>query len=704
MLPELNFARSKRLDVILAAEGAECGLACMAMVARYHGHDIDLNALRKRYSISLTGATLRHLINLGDQLGLACRPLRVDLASLRKVRLPAILHWNLNHFVVLKSIDRRRAVIHDPGFGVKRLPLARLSEHFTGVVLELDRSETFKPVKARDPVRLSSLWSRMRGFWGAFAQLVILSVLLQAIALVLPLEVQLVVDQALMTGDLELLTVLAAAFGALIVIQALIELTRAWSIQVLGHMMTFQIVGNLVHHLLRLPSDYFERRHAGDIISRIDSGSQIQDVLTRGAISVLLDGVTALTVGMVLFVYSPMLATIALAGLVVHMAVVVIAFPNMRMRIEEEIIQRAAERTHMMETVRSAMSFKVMGGEAVRESAWRNLYANIMNASVSVGKYSISLAMSQRITSGLTAVLIVYFAARAVIEASGFSVGMLFAFLAFRQTFSERMIGLVNEVTKIQFLRIHLDRMNDIVATEPEAAATGAVLLPLGGALNLRNVTFRYGALNRAVLQNVDVEIGDGEFVAITGPSGGGKTTLMKVLLGLVTPSDGIVEIDGIAANQATWRGLREKVGVVFQDDRLMSGTIADNIGFFDPQLDMGRVAEAAKAAQIHTDIMHLPMQYLSLVGDMGSALSGGQKQRILIARALFREPKLLFLDEGTANLDEAAEEAIVELVAQLSMTRIVIAHRPALIRRADRVIVVADGKLHEQIRPAAVA
>jgi ATP-binding cassette subfamily B protein RaxB len=226
------------------------------------------------------------------------------------------------------------------------------------------------------------------------------------------------------------------------------------------------------------------------------------------------------------------------------------------------------------------------------------------------------------------------------------------------------------------------------------------------GAIRLESVAFRYGASDPLVLQDINMEIEPGEFIAVTGPSGGGKTTLMKLMLGLRTATSGAIMLDGRTATPELWRAWRERIGLVAQDDRLLSGTIADNIAFFDPDLDMSRVHAAATAACVHEEILRSPMQYLSLVGDMGSTLSGGQRQRVLLARALYREPSILFLDEGTANLDVATEESIAELIVGLPITRIVVAHRPALIRRADRVAVVQGGRLEWQrpLRPEAVA
>lgn len=698
---ELNFARRRRLPIIQGAEAAECGLACMAMIARYHGHDVDLNGLRQRFSLSMSGATLRSLMGLAEPLGLAARALRVELSALGKVRLPAVLHWDLNHFVVLKSVTGDKAVVHDPAMGARTYALDELSKHFTGVVLELTPADSFQRVTARAPIKLTSLWSRMTGFWSAFFQILGLSLALQVAAFALPFQMQLVVDEAIFRADRDLLTVLAIGFGALVVVQAAIEALRGWALQVFGHLLTFQMVGNIVRHLMRLPADYFEKRHVGDILSRIGSASAIQDVLTRGVIAAIIDGLMALVAVIILFLYSPLLAAVVVGAVALNFAIAFAVFPALKARMEEQIVERAREQSHIMETVRAATTIKIMGRESERESSWRNLYANVTNASVSVGKFNISLAFTQGLITGLQTVLVIYLGARVIIAGDGFSIGMLFAFLSFRQTFTDRATALINQAMQFRFLGLHLDRLSDIVTADAETTQSMGSPMIVRGAIEVSDLSFRYGAADPLVLNGVNLKIEPGEFIAITGVSGCGKTTLMKLMLGLRAPSGGGIFLDDQPATPELWRAWREQIGVVAQDDRLLSGTIADNIAFFDPDLDMARAQEAAVAARIHDDIARMPMQYLSLVGDMGSTLSGGQKQRVLLARALYRQPKVLILDEGTANLDVETEELIGELIDALPITRVVVAHRPALLRRADRIVMMQGGALVDAQLPS---
>ena len=688
---QMHFSSSPRIEPILSAEETECGLACLAMVANYYGHQLDLVRLRQRFSLSIAGITLRTIIDWANQLGLGSRALRVELSAVVKVQTPAIIHWDLTHFVVLEKVTGNSATIVDPASGRKTFSLSDFSNHFTGVVLELSRSAEFTPVQDKEKMKLSRLWSNLHGLKRVVCHLMALSLFLQFAVLLGPLQAQLVIDQAIARGDIDLLGVIAAGFAFIMIFSALAEAARSWSLAVLINSATYQVLGNVVHHLFRLPISFFEKRHVGDIISRLNSAKDIQGILGEGLIVALIDGLMAIILVAILYFYSPLLASIALALVFVSLATTMTFYPMLRSASEDRLIDAAREQTYLIESVRGAQTIKVMGREAEREGHWRNLFTRFTNSSIRTSKYGILIQAAQNVVNGAQLIVVLYLGGRLVLASSGFSVGMLVAFMAFRQMFAARISALIQNLVEFRLIRLHLQRLGDITATKAEAVAEDAAPQLNDLTLELDHVSFRYDPSGNYILKDVNMTITPQDFVMLTGPSGGGKTTLLKLMLGLIEPSSGEIRIGGRPATPAIWRQWREMSGVVAQDDSLLAGTIAENISFFDPSLDMKKVRAAAATAAIADDIERMPMQYLSLSGDMGSALSGGQKQRILLARAIYRDPSIIFLDEGTANLDEETEIEITRVISLLPVTRIAVAHRPALIEVAHCVFDVSN-------------
>ena len=678
---------------ILQTEMSECGLACLAMIANHHGHALDLATMRDRHLISSRGASLKDIIAIAGSLGLSARPLRLDLEHLPELKLPALLHWDLNHYVVLERVTGTHADIIDPGRGRRRMGLDKLSKHFTGVALEFAPRDDFTAIDARKPSRLSMLWSQLTGFKRAAFQLLVLSVLLQLITLALPIYLQVVVDGVLPDTDTGLLVALAGGFAALMLVRALSEAARSWAVLVYGNQLSAQMIGNVFHHLLRLPVGYFERRHVGDLVSRMNSTQPIQEALTQSAVGVVIDGVMAATMLAVMYLYSPLLATVVLATTAVALLVTLLVYPHIRRNQEESIHARALENTHVIESIRASTALKLFGREAAREAQWSNLYADFVNANVGYGKWLIVRDFARSLLIGLQVVVVIWLGARLVMG-DLFSLGQLFAFLAFRQSFADAVTQLIDKGVELRLLGVHLDRLSDIAYTEKETLEAEGESVAVQGRIAVEDVSFRYSPLDPWILQDANLTVEPGEMVCLTGLSGGGKTTLLKLVMGLYPPTEGSIRIDGRELSDIGIRNWRSRIGVVMQDDILLSGTIADNISFFDPEADMQRVGRAALAARVHEEIMAIPMNYLAPVGNMGSTLSGGQRQRVLLARALYNEPEVLFLDEGTANLDRDTEAHIVSTIADMDITRVVVAHRPAFLEAADRVLRVEGGQL----------
>lgn len=690
----LHYGWGKKLPVIIQTEVAECGLASMAMVANYYGHKLDLNGLRRKYSISSKGATLQGLIKLADNLQLSSRPLRLELEELSQLKTPCILHWNLNHFVVLKSVRGNKVTIHDPGVGVREMKLDVVSKHFTGVALELTPTPDFKPEKIAKRAKLSHFWSRITGLKRTLIQILILSILLQVFAIATPFYMQLVVDDVIISRDLDLLIILALGFGLMKLVNLGVTALRSVVILYMGTQLNIQMAANLLRHLLKLPMDYFEKRHIGDIISRFGSLEDVKQLLTTGLIETIVDGIMAIGLLVMMFIYSTTLALIVLGAVVLYIIVRLALYRPYRQLTEEVIVADAKQSSNFMETVRGMQSIKLFGNESQRQTVWHNYYADAMNTSIKVGKLDIGYNFINGFLFGLENIIVIYLAASSVMD-SLMTIGMLYAFMSYKGQFTDKASALVNKFIQFKMLSLHMERLGDIILSDQEKDIDSHRQLPLvTGELRLDNVSFRYSDNEPYLFKGLNFEIEQGSSVAIVGASGCGKTTIMKIMLGLLKPETGTVMIDGYDIRKVGLRSYRNLIGTVMQNDQLLSGSIADNICFFDPEFDQSWIEQCAQQAAIHNDIMAMPMGYHTLIGDMGSSLSGGQKQRLLLARALYKRPKILFLDEATSHLDVGLESVVNQTVKKLNITRIIIAHRPDTIAMADKVVALQNGQL----------
>ena len=700
----LNFSGRRRLPVYLQAEAAECGLACLAMIASFHRYRVDLNTLRRRFPVSLKGVTLKALMQVAEQLQLSCRPLKFDLDNLQRLRLPAVVHWDMAHFVVLKAVTKKGIVVHDPAVGEKFFSMAEASRHLTGVAVEITPTDGFnrdnKSKEETERLPLSAFWGHTQGIGHALLQILALSVVMELFVIASPYFMQLAVDEVIARGDANLLTILALGFGLLTLIGLASSALRSVILLFVQNTLHFQMGARLFHHLLRLPLTFFEKRHIGDILSRFGSIEPIRNLLSEGLIAALIDGAMALiTLAMIVF-YSVTLAAVVLSALLLYVILRLALFRTFWLRSQAVIQTRAKENSTFIETVRAVQSLKLFNRESERETQWLNRYADTVNANIRIGRTRITFKMANDAIFGIESIVTVYLAARLAL-ANELTVGMIFAFLAYKHQFTDKAVLLVEKALELRILGLHLERLSDIALNPLERGHDRPLDASrrIRGKIELRNVSFRYAESEPYVLDNVNMTIEAGQFVTIMGPSGGGKTTLIKILLGLLEPTSGEVLIDGLPLSTIGPRAYRENVGAVMQDDQLLSGTIADNICFFDPTFDHHRMIDCAQMAGVHDEIMAMPMAYNSLIGDMGSSLSGGQKQRVLLARALYRSPKILVLDEGTSHLDIEKERQINQRLRSLSMTRVSVAHRSEIAGGADAILRIGHWSLsHEPV------
>lgn len=681
--------RAGRLPALYQAEAAECGIACLAMVASYHGHHLDLNEARHRFKVSRMGTSLKTLVNFAHSIGFSTRALRAEPENLPNIRCPAILHLDLNHFVVLKEMRGSDAFVHDPGMGPRRLSAAQLHRRFTGIVLELSPAAEFERQRPARRLRVSDLARRLPIGRGAWPQALGLSVAFQLLVLAAPLYVQLVVDRAIAQGDSDALSPIAIGFTLLVALRVGVAWVRSRVLLALGGYLDAGLVANVVRHMLRLPSSWFAARHVSTLLTRMTSTQPIRDLVAEGLIVAIVDGAMATLTIVIAIWFSPYLAIVVLAGFALTALLKWRQVRRSLPREHDSIEAHAKAQQEFIETVRGIAAIKLFRKEADREARWSDAHILSVNARYHLNSVRVAFDIGRDAVQGLVLILVVLVGGRQVIEGT-ITLGVLMAFVSYQQSFAASAASLLDFAGRLKLLDVHLQRLADVLQSEPEpqeSVAPSNEHSALSGRIEVEDVSFRYGGGEEPVLTNVTFSVAPGEFVAITGPSGGGKTTLMKLLVGLLDPNSGRILYDGVPLRKLGVGTLRDQLGVVMQDDTLLTGSLAQNITFFDLQPDPDWMRDCARLAAIHDDILLFPMGYQTLIGDMGTILSGGQRQRVMLARALYRRPRILFMDEGTSSLDMDREREVNENLRRMDITRLIIAHRRDTIAAADRIL-----------------
>lgn len=683
-----------RLPIIRQTAATECGLTCIAMVANYLGVGADLVALRRRHPTSLKGATLKNITVICDTLRLSTRAVTCRVSELRRLRTPCLLHWGFNHFVVLKSAHSDHLVIHDPARGVVKDSYKLAEDAFTGVALEISRGPGFKKSRQSPRLTLGAMLTLDAAIVRKLSAGLLLALICEMLVLASPFYLQVVIDQVLGKGDYLLLNALAVGFGGLLVFQVIANTMRQLTFQYLSQVSVFDLTARVLHKLLRLPLDYFRSRDLGDVQHRIQSLRRLQDFIVYSAPALMLDVLFIVLITGLMAMYEPKLTSLAIIATIAWSLWRALLLP-LRLRLSNDIsLSESSVQTHFLETLRTVQTIKMANGEATRQSEWRNLFANGLNQKIRAGNVLIvDSAVGQLLFQGLR-IASVYLLARRGLDGR-MSIGMISAFVAYLGMFMTRAGGIVDRVIEYRLLQVPLNRLADIVFNdeEPDGGNRGA---PADSAyeVELRNVAFRYAPDEPWVLKDCSCRIPAKGFTAIAGCSGSGKSTLLRLIAGAESLSVGEVLVGGIAVKDWCTHGLREEMATVFQEDCLLKGSVAENIAAFERNMDFGRVRQVARNACIDSEIESLPMAYETRVCDLGSSLSKGQIQRILLARALYRAPKLLLLDEATSGLDALSERRVTDSISRLEATRVVITHSDQVLQAAHEVLWLHNGTL----------
>ncbi len=685
---KINFTLHRKVPKILQSESSECGLACLAMVSGYYGLNVDLFNLRKKFGVSTKGATLSLVANVASQLQLKSRALSLDIDEIKKLRTPCVLHWDMNHFVVLVKVRHASFIIHDPAFGRRIVSMKDMSNHFTGVALELWPDKAFHKETVKTKLRLLDLMKNIDGLPGALIKIFALSVVIEAVNLLLPVGTQLVTDHVIQAHDYDLLTVICLGLVIFTLFKALVSVVRAWISITLGTLTDVQWKTTLFDHLMKLPLSFFEKRHLGDIQSRFSSLDAIRSTFTNSIVTGIIDGIMTVGLFAMMMLYGGWLVWVVMGFTACYALIRLSTYRIFRQLSEEQIMKGAKSSSHFMETLYGISTVKALGINHIRSSHWLNLNIDATNTGIKTTRFNMMFGGLNTLITTLDQVAILWLGASMVID-NNMTLGMFMAFNSYRGQFSQRASSLIDLALSLRMLSLHNERISDIVFTEAEdEISPRAIFQPGAGvALETRNLTYQYDALSKPIFSDLNMTIQPGESVAIVGPSGAGKTTLLKVMSGLLTPTIGQVLAGSLDIHKIGLNNYRHSISCVLQDDRLFSGSIADNISGFSPDADKDLIMACAVYSNIHHEIMSMPMGYETLIGELGSGISGGQKQRLFIARALYRRPNILFMDEATSHLDIDNEAAINKAISSLKITRIIVAHRPSTIASADRIV-----------------
>ncbi|MGB0387232.1 MAG: peptidase domain-containing ABC transporter [Ardenticatenaceae bacterium] len=695
--------RRRAVPVILQMSAVECGAACLAMILSYYGRNTAIAECRQCFGVGRDGVTARAIAKVAQSFGLRVKAysLQKALSDFRFIQLPAIAHWEFNHFVVIERWSPTEAEIVDPAQGRRKLTAAEFEDAFTGVVLTFEPGMQFEPRETA----IHTSWVtylghllRIPGTVGVLSQIIMASLFLQLVGLAGPVFTQVLIDRVLPMQMTNLVTVLTLGMGILVLAEVVTSYLRSVLLIYLSARLDSQMMLGFFEHLLSLPFSFFQERTSGDLLARLGSNSKIRDTLTNEVMSVLLDGLFVMGYLVILLLAAPTFAAFVFGMAILQIGLLQATTGRLHALTQRYLVAEAESQGYLVEALNGVATVKALGAETRIFDRWSNLFFNELNLSVERSQLSALLDAGLGTLRVLSPLVLLWLGAQQVL-AGAMSIGTMLALTALASSFLGPIVSLAESTQRMQLIRAHLERLADVLEAEPEqdGAAKRRPSVALKGRIQLESVSFRYDPNQPYVLRDISLDILPGQKVALVGASGSGKSTLAKLLLGLYLPTKGDIRYDGILLKELSYRVLRSQLGVVLQESFLFSGSIRQNITFSDPGLSLKEVKKAAKSAAIHKDIKRMPMKYETLVAEGGSGLSGGQRQRLSLARALVRDPAILLLDEATSHLDVMTEREVDENLSRLTCTRIVIAHRLSTIRNADLILVLDNGQIVER-------
>ena len=692
--------RIRKFEHIAQIDEMDCGAASLGMICRHFGRKVSLARIRQLCHTATDGTSLKALCRTATELGLAARALKVSLRNLPLMPLPAIVHWEGNHWMVLYDVDIANVRVADPAVSLRKIPRKEFEQKWSGYAALFDYTIAFEQAPEAK-ASLAWVWPFLAKFRGILLQVLGLAVAVSFLELLFPVFTQMVVDKVIVENDIGLLKTIILGMLAAIVFVQMAAIAQEYLLAFASVRLDTSIVDFLSRQLLSLPMSYFTSRRTGDIQRRLDGARQVRQFVVQHGIGALLAMVHLIGAILLMLLYSGWLALAFLATTPLYAGLMYFSLKVLRplfAEVEESLGKYAS---HQIDAIKGIEAVKAAAAESVFRDAMLNEFLSV-SKKMFKSTFVVMSYDSVLQTIGLLSTAIFLWVGATQVINGHLSVGGFVAFSSLTAIAYGAILRTLGVWDNLQLAAVLMNRLNDIFEQDPEQGRDRSRLTPvhsLEGRIELRNVSFRYGGPEAPnILSNITLDLAPGRMVAFVGRSGCGKTTLVKLIAGLLEPTDGNIFFDHVDLKTLNYRDVRRHIGIVLQENHMFNETIARNISFGDSEPDLDRVLASAQAAAAHDFIMRLPMGYETKIGESGLSLSGGQKQRIAIARAIYNNPPVLIFDEATSALDTESERAIQNNLGRVmaGRTTIAIAHRLSTIREADAIVVLEQGGIAE--------
>lgn len=688
----------KRVPVLLQMSAVECGAACLAMILRYYGRKTSISEVSERVSIGRDGLSALGIVKAARDYGLRVRAISLKDNDFRGVNLPAIIHWQFNHFLIVERWSPTSVDVVDPASGARRIPAAEFDASFTGVVITLEPGVQFVRSTNSQAITIGTYaLEYIKRAPLVLVQILVASIILQGVGLLFPLLTDVIVDEIIPSKVSDVLPLIGIGIVVILIAQLITMLLRASLLVYLQTRIDTRIMPSFFERLLMLPQSFFQKRSSGDILTRIESNTIVRDIISNQLVSTLLDGGLVVIYLAILFAESSTFGIVVLVVAICQVIILLCTNNPIRDLNRRELEAAGKTQGYVAEALAGITTLKAAGAEHRAFGRWANLFFDQLNTTTRLSYLSSAIGSFMTTLSTLAPLVLLWIGTMQVINGT-MQVGTMLALNALASSFLTPVTSLVSSGQQLQIVHSHLERIADVLDAQPEQDIQRVQQPPrLTGRIHLEHVSFRYDANSSYVLNDISLDVEPGQKIAIVGRTGSGKSTLGQLLLGLCLPTEGEILYDGIPLRFLNYQAVRAQFGVVMQNSTVFSGSIRENIAFNVPDIGLERIAQAAHIAAIHDDIMQMPMGYETYVSEGGSALSGGQRQRISIARAVAANPAIMLLDEATSALDVITERTVEQNLHNLGCTQVIIAHRLSTVRNADRILVLDGGVLLEQ-------